>query len=239
MKNVQHAPGDPVGTGTPVVPSLASQRPRTSVSRTLILAIALCSVLGFALVMGQSARSNYVFTMQETTASHDSISQLLAGQIAGALRWNKPDVAEEVLSGVFKNTNSSRLSRAQVMDGEGQLWKDFLADAGTGGVDAVTAAEAPTTDLVQRGIGSDKLESFLAKGVYTLSVPVLLEKNGTRVGTLILVWDFSVISQNIYAELLKQALTALVTLLVMLLVPLARQYIQSRQAVTPDHGPDA
>ena len=218
MKNVQHAPGDPVGTGTPVVPSLASQRPRTSVSRTLILAIALCSVLGFALVMGQSARSNYVFTMQGTTASHDSISQLLAGQIAGALRWNKPDVAEKVLSSVFKNTNSSRLSRAQVMDSEGQLWKDFLADAGTGGIDAVTAAKAPATELVQRGIGSDKLESFLDKGVYTLSVPVLLEKNRTRVGTLILVWDFSVISQNIYAELLKQTLTALVTLAVMLLV---------------------
>ncbi len=216
MKNVQHAPDDPVGTGTPAVPSPANQRPRTSVSRTLILAIALCSILGFALVMGQSARSNYVFTMHESTASHDSISQLLAGQIAGALRWNKPDVAEKVLSGVFKNTESSRLSRAQVMDGEGQLWKDFLADARTD--NAVTVATMPATELVERGLNSDKLESVFDSGVYTVSVPVLLEKKDTRVGTLILVWDFSMIAQNISAELLKQTLTALVTLGVMLLI---------------------
>ena len=218
MKNVLHEPVDSVGVGAPTVPSQANRRPQTSISRTLILATALCSILGFALVMGQSARSNYVFSMDESTLSHNSISQLLAGQIAGALRWNKPDVAEKVLSGVFRNTESSRLSRAQVMDTKGQLWKDFMADAGTEEAEPVTSGTAPAAELVARGLGSDKLESALDSGVYTLSVPVLLDKNDQRVGTLILVWDFSAIAQSIYAELLKQSLTALVTLGVILLI---------------------
>ena len=218
MKNVQHAPVDPVGTGTPAVRSPVNQRPRTSISRTLILATALCSVVGFALVMGQAARSNYVFTIHESKASHDSISQLLAGQIAGALRWNKPEVAEKALSGVFGSTDSNRLMRAQVMDSEGQLWKDVLADAGADGVEGGSAAMMPITELVVRGLGSDTLENYLDSGVYTLSVPVFLNKKDTRVGTLILVWDFSMIARNIYSELLKQSLTALVTLGVMLLI---------------------
>ena len=218
MKNVQHAPVEPVATGTQSVLSPVNQRPRTSISRTLILATALCSIVGFALVMGQAARSNYLFSIHEAKASHDSISQLLAGQIAGALRWNKPEVAEKVLSGVFGSADSGRLMRVQVIDGVGQLWKDVFVDTGADEVEGKPAAMMPITELVVRGLGSDMLENYLDSGVYTLSVPVFSNKKETRVGTLILVWDFSMIARNIYSELLKQSLTALVTLGVMLLI---------------------
>ncbi len=210
-----------------------------SVSRILLITTAVFSILGFTLVLGLSARSNYLHNLQAAKTSQDTISRLLGFQIAGALRWDKVGVLENLLTSVSNASDTELLVRVRVADARSNTWYDSLGADRASGADVSssestvpdqalaalpgasrvqTAADLLAADFVRRAAASSRIESELNGEFYQVAVPVTMGRNNERIGTLMLVWDFSGIAAGIQAELLKQALIAALALLVLLLV---------------------
>ncbi|WP_430876584.1 methyl-accepting chemotaxis protein [Granulosicoccus sp. 3-233] len=206
---------------------ISLRRARSSVSRFLLITTAVCSILGFALVLGFSARSNHAHSLQSAMASHDTISRLLSGQIAGALRWDKVAVLENLLASLSTASDREVLMRVRVLDSLGGTWYDSLS--GDGQVSdlanerSVAATGSPgavplSAEFERHALASNTMENELDNSFYQVAVPVTMGRNHDRVGTLMLVWDFRGIAADIQAVLIKQSLLAAFTLMVLLLV---------------------
>ncbi|NND90392.1 MAG: HAMP domain-containing protein [Granulosicoccus sp.] len=201
----------------------SAESPSTSISRSLILTTGLCSVLAFMLILGMSARMKYLHSLEETEASHDTISQLLSAQIAGGLRWRKSGAVADVLASLSHATGGSNLTSASVLGAEGELWLQYLpAQSSEVAAQTLTDSELGSPQFEEafsrNGHDSDDIGRSFADGIYRVSVPITMGRNDDRIGTLLIAWDLSATKDAIYNELLKLAVAAALTLVPLLLI---------------------
>ncbi|MFK7857784.1 MAG: hypothetical protein AB8B64_03115 [Granulosicoccus sp.] len=67
----------------------SSSKRVSSISRWLLLTTAVGTALAFGLLMWISSNSSYKNSIDQAAISHTVISELLATQVAGGLRWKK------------------------------------------------------------------------------------------------------------------------------------------------------
>lgn len=205
-----------------------SGQPKTSISRRLIAVTALASTLAFVLLSAISARMSYQQSMHESAASHDLITQLMASQISGGVRWRKTDDVQSIITSILGMSGGSSLSRALVFNANGDQWMDIVPtaeDLQSAGLDAKVAekraaAEAPElTDVMRnRAFESAELENEMLNNFYSVGAPILSGKNNDRIGTFIVLWDFNGKRDAVIKSLFAQTIAAVVLLGLLLLI---------------------
>lgn len=181
-----------------------------SISRWLLLTTAIGTALAFCLLMGVSSSSSYKNAIDASADSHTVISELLAAQVAGGLRWKKSDVVTAVFDSSVAAMKENTLAVAHVYDAASELWLEHIPESHVG------SGLVPDSGFVAANLGSEVTTGQLKGSAYNVAVPIISGKNNDRIGTLVTVWDFNskqAAAQNI---LTTSALLAVLCLLLLI-----------------------
>lgn len=154
---------------------------------------------GFGLIVDMRA------SLENTSREgHERVSEMLASQMAGAFRWNKPDAiatAHDRLSG----GEDATLVAVLAVKPDGVRFYEFQA---------VGRAPAGIIDELQALVDkqADGQTSANHDDLLRISQPV--ELKGDRVGTLMVAWDTSDIRESIQQKILTLAMYALAITLI-------------------------
>jgi len=164
-------------------PETGARRPRR---RGIGFKIAMVALLVTAATVGAIVTFGHLdrlSKMQSLEANANSVvTELLAAQMAGGLRWGKAEVVEAVFTQVAAREDSS-LAGAVAYDGEGKP----LAEYGSKTLPAydVRAAMAKHGPALQKG----EAVAFFDGDHFVNLTPVVTGKNRERVGTLAVAWS--------------------------------------------------
>ena len=155
-----------------------------SIGRWLLLTTMLGTALAFAALMGISSSSSYKNAVEQSTISHTVISELLATQVSGGLRWKKSDVVTQVLNSSVEAVDDNTLVSAYVYDVNNDIWLEYAPES------EIVGNVMPTSSYISEIIGSEDSTGEFNGSSFTIAVPVIAGKENSRIGTLVLVWDF-------------------------------------------------
>jgi len=185
-------------------------KPVSSISRWLIATTAISTALAFGLLMGMFSKSSYQNSIDQSRSSHTVISELLAVQVSGGLRWKKTDVVTAVFDSALAAVDENKLAVAHVYDAADELWLEHTPES------HARSNIKPDGAFVAANINADTKTDSLNNSVYTVIVPVLSGKNNDRIGTLVAVWDFGAVQASARDMLLTSAKLAVLFLSVLI-----------------------
>lgn len=155
-----------------------------TVTRKLTLLVVVVVAIGIATVATVGVNHERTSLQNMATQNYIAMSELLAEQVAGAIRWNKADKA----AGVFDRNAKTEGSPLQAMSAYGL--------AGSKNAMAVKFATNEYADtnaqIIDDKAGKqppDELTHSRTDTHLVVVVPVHTGKENTRVGTLVLAWD--------------------------------------------------
>ncbi len=128
---------------------------------------------------------------------HERVSSMLAGEVAGALRWNKPEAIERA-HGRLSGGEGAALVALLALNAAGET---LYAYEGEGRTRAAQALRALTGDGVAVSVRAS--EGML----FTVAEPVHLKND--RVGTLAVAWDMAPVRAAVQEKVWTLALFAL------------------------------
>jgi len=198
----------------------------TSISRWLLLTTAIGTALSFALLMGVFSNSSFKNSIQQSANNHSVISELLAAQVSGGLRWKKTDVVSAALESATAAVENKTLAAVNVYDSSGELWIEHSPES------HIDSGIKPDEDFVLANINTKLTTGELNGSAYTVAVPIFSGENNSHIGTLVAVWDFGG-KQAVARSVLINTAWLAVLFLILLLV--AQWLIVTRLVGRPLH----
>lgn len=185
----------------------SSRSRRKSVNAILVTTLLGSAVIAFGLLIGLNTNTSVRNMLQTQEATHSDMSALLAGQLAGGVRWKKEQPVTQVLEILKEKDHGHMLVSAGVWLDSPEPW---VTIAGT--AVEISAILKPT--YFDEALKSDDTVIDVQGSVFSTSAPIR-NTGGERIGTLITRWDHESISQQIFSDSLKAAGVALALLLAM------------------------
>jgi len=173
---------------------------RTSVNRTLVATLAISATIAFGLLiaLNVTTSSRSMFAFQKW--AHSNMNSLLAGQLAGAVRWKKQEPVLDALE-VFKDKDLDQtFAGAYVLLNTTDPWIRYDGNF------LVTGDPLPA-EYFEQALESDEGVPRVSGTVFTTSSPIL-DSSGKKFGTLITRWDHQPISAQVISDSLYAAIVA-------------------------------
>lgn len=183
-----------------------------SIGRWLLLIMTVGTALAFALLMGTSSRSSFQNSIDLSSSNHSVISNLLAAQVAGGVRWKKEDIVTAVFEASVAAVDENTLAMASIYDIENAQWMEFVPTSHT------ESGLRPKSSFLDASIGADSTMAELEGSAYTVAVPIVSGKNNDKIGTLVTVWDFSKTRSQALQILKSSAVLAVVFMVLLVAV---------------------
>ena len=172
-----------------------------SIGRKFATIMALGLLIGFAVVIALQILSERDRLLDQARRGNAEISQLLAAQMGGGIRFKKAAAIEKVYARLV-SAEASEIAAITAFSQSGEAVASYASEAL--GAQAVTAPPAVAQDVLSDG----GMRWLLQDGRQVVVAPVLFGKDDAVVGTLVVVWDFAQVSKSILASALQIALIA-------------------------------
>jgi len=191
------------------------KRSAMSLGRRVAIFVALAVVTGVVVLVSIQLISQRNGLVNLSTANNTTISELLAAQVAGGVRWKKAKSIERAYAQLLEDENTS-LSGIATYDMTGKQITTYSADEDTGTI--LESALEVGGDAIKEG----EIVSQMHDKNMLLVLPVLGKKKNF-VGTLAVTWDLSGIQEKTTSALITQSavslpiLIAVIALLILLL----------------------
>lgn len=150
----------------------------------LLLVAGLVTIIAF-----QSIRSAEMITQQKES-DYRVISELLGGQLSGALRWGKPAAIELAFENLVKSSPEATAS-IQAYRSTGELMSNLQNEALA---DSVSVQVSETIELTP-----EPLVSFDGN-LITISQPVFAGKESEQIGQLLITWSMASLNRQMASQ---------------------------------------
>ena len=177
-----------------------------TVARKMTLVAVLAVSFCIALIMTISANSSRDDLVQQGEQAFLTMTQLLASNMAGGLRWNKAEGVAKAYS-AFVTAEGSAIASIRTFNKKGEIVTRFDSDS----LQAYELDDA--VELTASADASDGVYLARTANHVVVVVPSGRDKEGNRYGTLAVAWSLSALKGRVYAATLRQAGVALAGLL--------------------------
>ena len=171
------------------------------------------AIIAFGLLISLNSYTSTRHLLEAKQSAHTSMSLLLAGQLAGGVRWKKEQPVQETLSALRKGEKQKMIVTAEV-----------LLDAPTPWVvlnDEDSSVKPTLTEAFRDAALSSEESIHEVDGDLFATTAPILNPQGERIGTLVTQWNHKSIKQQIYTDSLKAALVALGLMVAMVIAVLS------------------
>lgn len=193
-----------------------------SVSRILMVTLVGSAIVAFGFLICLNVYTSTGNMLEAQKSSQAKMTSLMAGQLAGAVRWKKEQPVVDSLE-VFKGKDTDQmLLSAIVLLESSEPW--IVIDGNSTSGSNVLSAE-----FLERSLASEDMLSDVQGDIFSSSAPILNSKK-VRIGTLITRWNHESIGKQILNDSLKAAIVALVLMIAMVAFVLA---LNKRLVINP------
>ncbi len=193
--------------------SKIAEKRRRSISQILMASLVGSAIIAFGLLISLNVYTSIRNTLDAKQSAHTSITLLMAGQLAGGVRWKKDGVVKESLVDLNKGEKQQMIVAAEVLLDSPTPWVVFNNDD--------SSVQPTLTDSFrQEAMRSEEAITEVNGELFATTAPVLNPK-GERIATLVTQWNHSSIKQQVYADSLKAAMVAVVLMIVMVIAVLS------------------
>jgi len=181
-----------------------------SVVRKMAIVAALVVITGISglVAFGNYNERNALFEQGET--SFLAITQLLAKNVAGGIRWNKPEAIERAYAD-FADADGSVISNIVALNQNDEILTNFKSSS---------LESFDLSSLLKSGVAAEAREETVVKrvpGYIVIAVPVGSGTGDDRVGTLAVAWSLATLESAISTALWSQVLLGTLCLAGMIL----------------------
>ena len=213
--------GGPAGMGPP-------HHRIWTIGRKVVFIVAAFIVVGYALLIGVQIHAFSSWSADLALNRNVHLTQLLAEQVAGGVRWGKVHAIERAYQALTDDPDSM-LDSVLVLDAQNQVLSSYFSESYA--VDGLQLGVDPAADRLEPG---EALVTETADDTLVF-VPITVGKNQARVGTLAVAWSRAPLRARVQGALVRQASLGLVTtvgLVVVLVYLLARVATRPLMQVT-------
>ena len=205
-----------------------AQKKGTSLGRRIGLILAVAVVVGLAaLVVLLTVNLRDSLTGLSDTKNTE-ITQLLASQVSGGVRWKKVDAIKKAYQQQIEG-DSSNLAALIAFGGDDKPLDTYQSE---------TLAKVDLTDAVAKGgdaLKEGKTVSWHTANAFIIATPILSGKKQDRVGTLAVAWDSGPLDSAVKNSSVTGVVSSLVVLVVLvglLLFVINNQVSRPLQTIT-------
>lgn len=179
----------------------STPKQQKSINRTLVATLAISAIIAFGLLIALNVATSNRNMFASQKWAHSSMNSLLAGQLAGAVRWKKQQPVLDALEVFKKNDLEQTFAGAYVLLDTIDPWVQFEGN--------VTSPVVPLdAEYLELALKSDEWVLREVGAYFTTSSPIV-NSSGAKLGTLITRWDHQPISKQVMSDSLNAALVAL------------------------------
>jgi len=215
---------------------------RWTVGRKVVVMVAVCVTCGFAGMVALQITDQRASLHDSAVDNGKAIVKLLASQVSGGVKWNKPEAIESAYAD-FAGEEDSELASLAVFDAAGAQMSRYDR-AGRLPFDFTAALASAEPDLAQGQVYVQETPGHLV-----MLAPVQTGAKKERIGSFGIAWSTEGLNQAIASQMLAQGglaagvLAALVTLLAvalnyMISRPLGAMTAAMERLAQGDHGVD-
>lgn len=180
---------------------------KKSISHTLMATIVGSVIVAFGLIIMLNFYTSSGNMLRSAQSAQANVNSLLAGQLAGAVRWKKEDPVLDALQ-IFKERDSDNaLISATVMLDSAEPWVTLNGNA-------EPSNHSLTTEVLTAALQSEDSFSLIEDTIFTTASPIINAK-GAIIGTLLTQWDERPIINQIKSDSLKATGVAAVLMILM------------------------
>lgn len=180
---------------------------RRSISQFLMSSLIGSAIIAFGLLIGLNVYTSTQHLLGANQSAHSNMSTLLAGQLAGGVRWKKEQPVQDTLAVLNQGEAQDMIVSAEVLLDTASPWV------------AMNTENSSVQSTLNRAFRQKAIESeetiTEVDGDLFSTTAAILNPSGERIGTLITQWNHQSIKQQTYADSLKAALMAAVLMIVM------------------------
>jgi len=171
------------------------------------------AIIAFGLLISLNVFTSTRHLLDANQSAHSNMSTLLAGQLAGGVRWKKQLPVQNTLAALNKGEAQDMIVSAEVLLDSSTPWVVMNAEH--------TSIQSTLTQAFrQKAFDSEEVITEVDGDLFSTTAPIL-NPSGERLGTLVTQWNHQSIKQQTYADSLKAALMAVVLMVVMVLTVLS------------------
>ena len=195
-----------------------------SIRHKLLLIVGLGTALGFGTVIGMQTMMSKSQLKADAGRSQVALSELLANQIGGGIRFGKSEAIESAYAGLVGDPQSD-VNAIRAFHKEGGLVADYQREAAG---DGASAAKLP--EIAQQAMAEGRALYQEQGDGQVVAVPVAFGKAGELIGVLVVDWSFARIQSATRAAALElMGIAGVVALMLMA----ALSFILNRMVAAP------
>ena len=174
-----------------------------TLGKKLALVMAVGVALGYGTVIAIQGASESQRLRHHASAANTEVTALLAAQIGGGIRFKKTDAIEEAYARLVEPGKKS----------VGQIWtltkdRETVTRFEVEGLKDPLAA--PPKDLVETALATGEIAQLATPDYEIVAAPVQFGAKKETAGVIVVRWSFAALNDEIGANILRQAITALV-----------------------------
>jgi methyl-accepting chemotaxis protein len=193
------------------VSRVAALRFRWTIGRKLILTVIAGVTIGIAALVTQSAMTQRANLRAMALERGTAITELLAAQMPGAVRWNKPDKIKEAFSSFVGNADST-LASLIAFDGDGKPLIDYKSKR-LQNYDLSGAFKQWKAEMAAHKTVVQQTADYLM-----VVTPIALAKGQPPVGTLAVAWSLAPLNAQVHRTVITQTGISAATLVALVLL---------------------
>ena len=180
-----------------------------TLGKKLTVVVAVGVALGYAVVIAIQAMSESNRLRHHAAAANTELTALLAAQIGGGIRFRKAESIEESYARLIEAGKAS-IAQLWTLAQDGTVLTRFEA------ADIGDKLDGPPKDLVDKSLSTGQLATRSTHDFELVAAPVVFGAKKDVVGSIVVRWSFATLNEEIRANVLRQALTALALAAVLL-----------------------
>ncbi len=193
-----------------------------TIGRKTVAVVAIGVVLGFAVVIGSQSLGERKRLKAQAQNSNHSLTELLAGQVAGGIRFRKAETIERAYA-ELTNGESSNVAAVSAIALDGKPVVNHRAEH------LAFTAEAELSEIVKQAIETGETQSAFVQGQQIIATPARFGKKNVIVGAIAVVWDFGRVETQLNESvMISTAWAAAISVLLMLVLWFALTWLVSR-----------
>ncbi len=199
-------------SGTRQVRPHDAEESRWTIGRKLLLLVAISIAVGITALVGAQTLSVRATLMKQAEDGFTRISSLMAGNMGGGVRWNKPQAIEMSYADAIAEADTA-IRAIVVTNGDAVEMTRYEAPSFN---DAAKKAFAGLA-----GTAVDDVMTEQGDGTLFVGTPIRLAAGQPPIGTLWMAWSLDSINDAFLSSLTRQVIIGLVILLVVAAVTMA------------------
>ncbi|MFK7852893.1 MAG: methyl-accepting chemotaxis protein [Granulosicoccus sp.] len=177
-----------------------------------MLTLLFCATFAFAALIALSLHTIYKHQSELAAVSNESISTLIASQMADKDGLKSADALEKVITGLSSMDTITSLSAASVYDQSKQQRYKFVSDS------SQHEMHQNATSLIEQALQSKETLNNQKGEFQHIIVPIMSSADGEQIGVLLTHWDFELLKEQIYSDLISEGLLAAALMALMILL---------------------